>query len=122
MKKQIFIVLFTIFAAAGCEKSDPIAAVPLPAPPSFSGYWVDVANDISFSMIETDYQLNGAGVFGGLALVASGTMHYPGISLTLERKGYYPVDLQGTFVHADTVECFLNGSGFYNKRIVVMRR
>ncbi len=121
-KKRTILYLFIVIVIInGCEKSSPTAPLPIPNPPSFSGNWTAVSSDLTFSVIEKDNKLYGTCVYLNLVFVANGDENYPNVSLKLERAGFYPATYTGIFIHPDTINGNLNGSGFVNANMVIAR-
>lgn len=110
----LFIVVLLGTVSWSCEKSDPVAPVPFPPPPSVTGLWRSPFG-IEFYVTESDGRLKGAGsIYGALGLSVTGQNKYPFVVISIGSQGYIPATIRAKFVARDSLEGLINGSGFDN--------
>lgn len=117
-----FLLLF-IVTQIGCEDAIPTTAPPLPLPPQMSGTWSG-GNAFLFRVhtVESNAEISGTGMFNGqIGAFITGKSNYPNISFTISSQGFEPATYSGRFIHADSIDGKLDGSGFSGTRVVLRR-
>lgn len=123
MKKLVVSISLIVSIISGCDKSDPIAPAPLPPPPEMTGTWSGgTVFLLRINVLEEEATIRGTGMFNGnLGMFINGKSSYPDVSFTIESQGFIPATFTGTYVHKDTIDGTLNGSGFSDVRMILGR-
>ena len=117
MKKLLFTLFLIMFTACASN-------------PTMSGSWLGAESGLTLKLTlheDSDGNITGSGTMIGnngesIACDVTGTNAYPNVTLTLSSTGYYDVNFTGKFVDDDTVDGELNGSGFTNFNITLVRQ
>ncbi len=96
--------------------------------PNIEGVWSGSNAVVTFSMtvVENNKTVTGTGTITGstggfLALTVTGTHVHPSVALTLSSPGFLPFSFNGSFETDDLITGLLNGSGFNNEQISLLR-
>ena len=95
--------------------------------PKIDGVWSGSSTGVSYSMtvVENDKMVTGSATIivtgGSIALTVTGTHAHPSVALTLNAAGFQPFSFNGSFETDDLITGLLNGSGFDNEQISLLR-
>jgi len=129
-KMKIFrlflVLLFAAVLLLGCGGGDSSTS---PSNPIMDGSWTgSIGGDVfSLSLSQDGNNVTGS-VVGTRAdgQTESGTINgtntYPNVSLTFSMTGFNPFTFTGTFSDANTVSGVLNGSGFTDESLTLVRQ
>lgn len=100
-----------------------------PAPtPTATGTWIGSATGVTLTATITESasgSLSGSGNFNGpegaVAVTITGTHTHPSISFTMTSTGFTDVNYAGSFTGNNTIQGTLNGSGFVNFALTLLR-
>jgi hypothetical protein len=114
-----------LVSITGCKKeSNPVQ----PPPPSMSGNWAASAGGytFTFTLTENNGAISGMGqqqwASGTLAHTITGTHVHPNVTMTFKATGYQDTNFQGSFTNDNTVAGKLNGSGWVDQAISLLRQ
>ncbi len=95
--------------------------------PKIDGVWSGSSTGVSYSMTvaEIDKTVTGSATITtasvSIPLTVTGTHAHPAVALTLSAAGYQPFSFNGSFETNDLITGRLNGSGFNNEEISLLR-
>lgn len=127
LSKVIVILLFATVVIMGCGDDDSPTT---PANPTMDGTWQGTIMQ-GFVLYSLQLSQSGDTVTGnGTASYAdqvdtitiNGTNTYPNVSLTLTTPGFAPYVFTGSFSDDNTVSGVLNGSGFVDEPLTLVRQ
>ena len=118
----LLLALAPVLAACGDSSTEPRT-------PSASGTWTGVVNGGTFTLTLAEQNggtLTGAGSLqgsgGAVSVTVTGTHVHPSISLTIKSTGFEDLNYTGQFVNDNAISGNLNGSGFNNETLTLMRQ
>ena len=136
MKPRVFLVVPLLIATSGCRAIRGLSLVFLLAvtgcvfggDPSIDGRWsgsVSGGTNFSMTVTERDRTVTGSatisGSGGSIALTVTGTHAHPAVALTMSATGFESFNFTGNFETDDLITGSLNGSGFVNEQISLLR-
>lgn len=113
-----YVAPFVALLAAGCIFGRD---------PTIDGRWSGSSAGTNYSMTvtERDKTVTGSATIsapsGSIALTVTGSHAHPAVSLTLSATGYESFNFTGNFETEDLITGRLNGSGFVNEQISLLR-
>jgi len=130
-----FLVIPLLIANTGCRAMRRLSLLFLLAAtgcvfggdPSIDGRWSGSSAGTNYSMTvtERDKTVTGSASISApgvsIALTVTGTHAHPAVSLTLSATGYQSFNFTGNFETDDLITGRLNGSGFVNEQISLLR-
>jgi hypothetical protein len=129
LSRVIVILLFATVVIMGCGDDDSPTT---PANPTMDGTWQGtIRGGVALYSLENLSQ-SGNNVTGTVIVISntgvvfgpgsvSGTNTYPDVSLSLSIPGYQAMTFTGSFSDDNTVAGVLNGSGFVNEPLTLVR-
>ena len=135
MKPRVFLVVPLRIGTTGCRAIRRLSLLFLLAAtgcvfggdPSIDGSWSGSIGSTNFSMTvtERDRTVTGSatisGSGGSIALTVTGTHAHPAVALTMSATGFESFNFTGNFETDDLITGSLNGSGFVNDQITLLR-
>ena len=121
INNQLFLLSILLLFLVACGKAEEEI-------PSMTGKWSGGGGGavVNVTVNENDTEINGSGNLAGgsssIALTVSGTNVYPNVSLTLSSTNYAPINFTGRFSDSNTIDGKLNGSGFNDLVISLVRQ
>lgn len=122
MRKKLIPILASLLVIVGC--SDGTA----PEVPSMAGSWSGNFRGatVTFTATEDNRNIVGNGHISAgvesIALTISGTHVHPDVALTLTAIGFQEMAFSGMFSSDTQITGRLNGSGFNNEQVVLIRQ
>lgn len=118
----LLLALAPVLAACGDSSTGPKT-------PSASGTWTGVmtVGTVTLTLVEQDGgTITGAGNLqgsgGAVSVTVTGTHVHPSITLTMQSTGFKDMNYTGQFVNDNAISGNLNGSGFNNETLTLMRQ
>lgn len=93
---------------------------------SASGTWQGTSGNVALQLVlaESNQQINGNGTIyvpGAVAVTATGTNVGNNVALTLKASGYQDLSFTGTILSPGSMSGSLNGSGFTNFAVTLLK-
>jgi hypothetical protein len=126
LSRVIVILLFATVVIMGCgDDNGPTT----PANPTMDGTWQGVAQGLAVFVLELSQSgttVTGDGTISDATRVdnvtVDGSNVYPDVTLTISIVGYNPITFTGSFSDDNTVSGVLNGSGFVDEPLTLVKQ
>lgn len=124
-KLRSFALLTILLSAAAC--GDDSGTNSKPKVYSTTGRWTGNASGINFTLTLTESggAINGSGTLNGgtsLAVTATGTNAANAVSVTMRATGFQDLNYTATLNNASNMSGALNGSGFSNSALTLVKQ
>jgi hypothetical protein len=127
--RLLFIVFFAAVVIMGCGDDDNPTT---PTNPTLDGTWQGTIRG-GIAVVSSDLSQSENSVTGTVTVTSvlgevfgpgtvNGTNTYPNVSLTLSIPGYQVMTFTGSFSDDNTVSGVLNGSGFVDEPLTLVRQ
>jgi hypothetical protein len=119
-------MMFLVFFSS-CSKDDPTAPLPLPAPPTIAGAWSGaltqsgVSGSFVLNLSQDVTHFSGSGTLGAISVTISGQNNYPNVTFTGSPAGYQAFSFVGQFTSLTQITGLVNGSGFVNATVILIK-
>lgn len=124
---HICLLVLVVFLT-GCKEDSPVSYPLVLLPPQMEGRWNGTASWIYLPMTlsQDGSQISGKGTISGsgptLNVTVTGAVYFPSVRIIVAIPGYEGISIGGKFVTQTRIEGLVNGSGFTNNPIVILKQ